>query len=783
MASLSSDTTAPESKAAPKSSWSTARDLPKISALIAVIGVIWVTLWQLHPSLLFSNTLDTGGDTGAHVALAAYLEHTLLPSGHLTGWYPGWYDGYPIYTYYFVLPDLLAALGAHVLGFDIAFKLATVLGALILPICAYAMGRLFGLKGALPSALAVATLPFLFDGSFTIDGGNLFSTMAGEYSFSFSLSIALLLIGLVARGVRTGKGRLLTPLVAMVCLAAHFVPYLYAIVLGLTVALMALVPQHWRGDDTLDTPEGLLRDPSELGRRKVVGWCVQVAVLAAALSAWWVLPFATSQLYANPMGYSNDTAFVAHLFPTADLWVAALALCGVIYGIARRSRFAFTLTIGAAVFGLAFRFMPQGSLWNERLIPLWFISLYLLMGYFAGGVVTETARWWRRRHERELGHDASAAGAQFGPLVLLLLALLVVIPPIIPNATLDRALSKIGITVGANQVSSWAQWNYSGYQGKPAWPEYHAIMTMMSTVGAEYGCGRAMWEYNSDQNRFGTPMALMLLPYWTNNCIGSQEGLLFESSATTPYHFLIQAEVSQSPSDPQVGLPYGGLDVALGVQHLQMLGVRYLITETQAATLQAASVPSLTKIDSTGPWPGGSKWTVWLIHNSPTVVGLDQTPTVVPGIDKNHTTWLNANVAWFLHPSSWSHLLAASGPSTWARAGERVPAGYGRIANPTAISDVSMGLQGLSFTSSQLGKPVLVKVSYYPRWKVQGAMGPYRVSPNLMVVIPTAHRVVMTYGSDPMTSLGVTITWIALFVVAGLFVLSLWRRRVSPKLN
>ncbi len=157
MASVATSNT--ETKTSQKSSWSTARDLPKISALIAVIGVIWVTLWQLHPSLLFSNTLVTGGDTGAHVALAAYLEHTLLPHGHLTGWYPGWYDGYPIYTYYFVLPDLLAALGAHVLGFDIAFKLATVLGALILPICAYAMGRLFGLKGALPSALAVATLP------------------------------------------------------------------------------------------------------------------------------------------------------------------------------------------------------------------------------------------------------------------------------------------------------------------------------------------------------------------------------------------------------------------------------------------------------------------------------------------------------------------------------------------------------------------------------------------------------------------------------------------------
>lgn len=765
------------------SSWSTARDLPKISALIAVIAVMWVTLWQLHPSLLFSNTLDTGGDTGAHVALAAYLENTLLPHWHLTGWYPGWYDGYPLYSYYFVLPDLLAALGAHLIGFDIAFKLATILGSLLLPLCAYAMGKLFGLKGAMPAALAVATLPFLFDPTFTIDGGNLFSTLAGEYSFSFSLSIALLLIGLIARGVRTGKGKILTPFVAMVCLAAHFVPYLYVMVLGTVLVSLGLIARGWRGDDTLDYPEGLLKGSDELDPRAVLSWSAFVGLFSAALSAWWVLPFATSQLFANPMGYSNDTAFVAHLFPTADLWVVVLAFGGVLFGLSRRSRFALTLTVGLVVFGLAFRFMPQGSLWNERVIPLWFISLYLLVGYFAGGMVSEVARWWRRNHPRALGEDACAPGAQFGPLVLLLMGLLVTVPPLIPNATLDSALSKVGITVSSNQVSSWAQWNYSGYQGKTAWPEYHALMTMMAKIGRTYGCGRAMWEYNSDQNRFGTPMALMLLPYWTNNCIGSQEGLLFESSATTPYHFLIQAEVSQSPSNPQVGLPYGSLDVALGVKHLQMLGVRYLITETTASTKQAASLSSLTKLDTTGPWPGGATWTVWLIHNSATVVGLSQTPTVVPGIDKTHDTWLHANVAWFLNESDWGHLLAASGPNTWARSTERLPATYGHISHPAVISQVAMGLQSVSFDTSRLGAPVLVKVSYFPRWHVSGATGPYRVSPNLMVVIPTQHHVVLTYGSNPTTSSGVAITWAAIVVLLVLSLLSWWRRRASPELK
>ena len=70
---------------------------------------------------------------------------------------------------------------------------------------------------------------------------------------------------------------------------------------------------------------------------------------------------------------------------------------------------------------------------------------------------------------------------------------------------------------------------------------------MMAKVGCDQGCGRAMWEYDPSLNRFGTTMSLMLLPYWTNGCIDSMEGLLFESSSTTPFHFINQNELSVDP--------------------------------------------------------------------------------------------------------------------------------------------------------------------------------------------------------------------------------------------
>jgi hypothetical protein len=41
--------------------------------------------------------------------------------------------------------------------------------------------------------------------------------------------------------------------------------------------------------------------------------------------------------------------------------------------------------------------------------------------------------------------------------------------------------------------------------------------------------------------------------------------------------------------------------------------------------------------------------------------------------------------------------------------------------------------------------PVLVRTSYFPNWAADGAEGPFRVSPNFMVVVPTETEVTLSY--------------------------------------
>ena len=800
------------------------RWLPAAATFCVIAGVIGITLWQVNLPLLFQNTSTTGGDTGAHFMMPAYFSSNLFP--HLTGWDPAWYAGYPIYTFYFVLPDALVGLASHVIPYNVAFKWATVLGSLLLPVAAWACGRLFGLRRPIPAALAAVSLPFLFDYSYTIYGGNLFSTLAGEYSFSLGIALSLVFLGLFARGLRTGRHRGWAALVLAACVVAHIVPTLFALVGAVLLTAFELLPERFRlYDDQTLSSSAVARAPAREGVRstgRTLWWAVSTVACGLALSGWWLVPFGLRQPYTTSMGYTNVTTYASLFLPVADRWALFMAAAAVVVALVRRSRFGILFSILGGVSALALRLDPQQHLYNVRLLPLWFLCVFLMAGWLFGVVVgwaaqvlhrARLAHWIslvrpdeaadrlapRRRSLRRPRGPRWEPGAVVGPLLALVGVATVVVPPLVP--TFAAQLPGLGIHPGANQVSAWSDWNYTGYEGKPGYPEYRALMSTMSRVGAQHGCGRAMWEYNADENRFGTPEALMLLPYWTGGCIDSMEGLLFESSTTTPFHFLNQAELSPSPSDPMVGLPYGSLDVPLGVRHLQLLGVRYFMAASTQVQKAADADPALHLVASTGPWrvdysgqPLATTWRIYQIKDSPLVAPLTDEPAVLHGVGPSQPSWLGQvgpagqpidgpSVAWYLDPGAWNVELTAGGPSSWPEVTAANWRGAPRVRLPaTTVSDVRMTSDSIHFRVSRTGVPVLVKISYFPNWQAQGASGPWRASPNLMVVVPTSHDVTLTYGASGANELGIALSVLAVLVLVALWgVPRLRRRRLAAR--
>jgi hypothetical protein len=772
--------------------------------IAAVVGVTVVALSQLHPSLLLANTTTAGGDTGAHVILPAFMKSHFLAHGQLTGWDPDWYDGFPLYTFYFPLPGLVTVLFNTVVTYNVAFKLVTVLGTLLLPVCTWAFGRLAGLRDPGPACLAAATLPFLFEASFTIYGGNILSTLAGEFSYSLSLSLGILFLGVVARGLRTGRNRALAAVLFAACLLCHLYPAIF-------VGVGAVV---WLVLDA-DLVRGLRHGvAARLARRRWGGrllWGVVVGAVGLGLTAWWLLPFAAGQAYTTNMGWTNVDGFPHLLFPPSDRWVLIADAIGLVAMVARRNRVAFFIAVMGAFSAAVICLDPEGKLYNVRFLPFWFLCLYLMAGYALAEVVSAVARWNRRRRldqwvvviRERLGSvhgmpwtpgmrisrfrrpvpDGNAPGSVVGPLVALAAACLVVVPPLVLPAT---TLSAVGITVGANQPSAWADWNYSGYQDKPDYPEYHAVIQMMARVGATEGCGRAMWEYDPSLNRFGTTMSLMLLPYWTDGCVDSMEGLLFESSATTPYHFINQNELSVTPSDAvnSSAFTYEGLDVPLGIEHLQQLGVRYFLASSATVEDAAAADPSLTQVASTGPWATSyngedlnTTWKVYEIDDSALVKPLADQPVVWDDVKPAQTSWLGPSATWYDTPSAWDVVPAADGPADWARVPTSDTHPAVKPEPATTVSDVHQTDSSVSFHVSRVGTPVEVKISYFPNWRASGADGPWRVAPDLMVVVPTGHEVTLTYGASRADRLGQLISLVALIAVIALVVVARRSRR------
>jgi hypothetical protein len=830
--------------------------------------------WTLHLAHfqfgdLFRNTTANGGDMGAHVWWPKFLIDNWFPKFRLSGWAPDWYDGFPVGQYYFPVPALMIGALDLVMPYNVAFKLVTASGPLMLPAAAYFFAKGIKAPWPAPPAFAVAAFGTLVQtrNDWQIYGGNIASTLAGEFSFCIALAFALFGLGALAYTLDTGRRRWLPPVLIALAIMSHIV---VAIFVGFAAILL------W-----------LTRRP-----RRTFRIAVPAGVIAVALSAVWLLPLLWQQPYTQSMRYEKlfpkwhnqlpswiplpgpikhviegfwnnilrpplDTSVnpVKHFSPTLWLpwWIWVLAGIAIVAAGWYRRRSTLVLLVLAVVFGVMFIEWPENTIWNTRFLPFWLLTWAFLaamgateIARFVALAVGGAYRWIRDgdlqdARAKAWATIATADEATTDPEARKEAAWMLAgrrfdhgppgwePPPELSDRrvrTSARRVGAIGLAIvmvfgsllalhrgfqaagnnAAIAIRGWADWNYSGYESKTYYPQYKAIMTGMEQVADQYGDGRALWEPSSGEpdaiNSYGTSLALELLPYFTHGKIDSMEGIYFESSATTDYHFLTVAECAKHPSNPVRGLDYGtpGTDFDLCVRHLQDLGVRYYMAWTPEMQRLASSNPNLTLVKTIpqnpsipGPSPDTklTEWKVYEVANSDFVVGLDKEPVVVTGLsagpyskcwgqtaagtsgtEAHLAAWECTTAPWWVDRSKLNTTYVQSGPSSWKRVNASDLGKVGQTAvTPTHVSNVQRSVDTISFDVSDIGKPVEVKESYFPNWKVKGAEGPYRIAPNLMVVVPTSKHVELTYGLTVADWMGRAITVGGL---VGLTLFGLW---------
>ena len=794
-------------------------------SLFVAVASAGMVIWGLGPSEIFVDSTPTGGDMGAHVWGPAFLRDELLPSWQLRGWSPDWYAGFPAMHFYMVLPYLLVVVVDLLAPYGVAFKLVAVSGVVFMPIAAWLMGRLSRWKEPLPALLAIAGLLFVFDHNFTIYGGNIASTLAGEFAFSIGLSLALVYLGLVSRVIDAGTHKVAATLVLGIVALCHPIPLLFAVAATvLQVAVRSTCRMRIRlgaRTATLFLLIGLLLISAVwlttsnqwirvlvcllpllvlmVSEFKASVGLLGLGILSGALSAFWTVPFLIRRPYLNDMGWEKLDEVRNNLFfperlsgdsaKMAILWLLALAAIGVVIGCLRWYQPAiFFLAMGVAA-GLAFIFWPQHRLWNARLLPFWYLAVYFSAAvgvYFLIELLQTRDSLDRRASSRDRGNLKVAVV----PVAVLFAAsiFISVYLGIAPGGTYNQNGDfRWGpVTVSSdhqNFVAGWAAWNFTGYEARAGYPVYRTLVETMADIGDEYGCGRALWEYDRDElGSYGTPMAPMLLPYWTDGCIGSMEGLYFESSATVPFHFLMQSELSANPSRPMRGLAYRGLDLDSGIEHMRMSGVRYYLAFSEQAIEQATGHPDrLELLAISGPWR------IYRVVNSSLVEGLSYEPNVSSDGNAGGRSWTDPAAAWFNDPIRRHVVITGDGPQQWARVdvaeapyigGRTFTESTERLLPSVSITDIRESREKISFSVDRLGVPVIVKTSYFPNWSAVGALGPYRATPNWMVVIPTDNNVELEFEATWAEYLGWVVT---LLGIVGVVVVHRNQRRDIAK--
>jgi 6-pyruvoyl-tetrahydropterin synthase related domain len=542
--------------------------------------------------------------------------------------------------------------------------------------------------------------------SYTIYGGNIASTMAGEFPFAFSFALLPLALALIWRVVEeNGRGWRLTTLVVTALVLSHILTTI-VLVLGVTVLLLR---------------------PSPRAVGAALGQLARVFGIAFCLAAFWALPFILRIDYTAHFAWTQLPGFGV-LFPEEIRPYLVFTLIGVVAAIARAERrvllYAWPGVVAVAVYALLAQFFPKASLWNARMLPFIYLCALLVAAYGAAVVVARLTALVQRN---------TGAPVRF---VYVAVAMLLVLTPIYGS------WRHRGFTPG------WARYNYEGFEVKSGWPQARALFDILRGLPP----GRVMWEFSRDYESFGTTRTLENIPVFAGQ--DTMEGLLIESSLNAPFHFINQAETSQTQTQAVPGLAYPGFDFPTGLRHLRMFGVRYYVAYTDQAK-KAAKDAKLPVVTTSG------KFVIYQVGDGHLVEVPSYRPVLLDDPDwrGNSLTWYRT-VKWLDVQLAYASKGDKDARAAFADPG-RLPVRdlpHQALRSPGPVPSRMVGDDQLEFTTDRIGEPHVVKVSYFPNWHVEGAKGPWMLSPGLMVVVPTQANVRLVYRDTPVEGAGKALT-------------------------
>ena len=678
-----------------------------------------VLILFLRVDLVFENNTPTGGDMGAHIVAIDTFIKDFMPNFQINGWSNDWFGGYPLYYFYFPLPAIITFFLNLIFPFGIAFKIMVVLSIILV---VYSIEKLMRKTSNQISIYgATAGLFYVFTESFTIYGGNLASTLAGQFSFGYSLAFANLSIFYLLKSNNNFRFPISSIFLAS-CLLSHLIPF---------IIYSPIYAFYW------------------LSRKQNFNQKILSISIFLALVSRWSASLIMNLEYTTNMSYTPFSRIEDLI--KKDILPIIFILIGLL--ITKHKNLIKNKTLNLFELYLIFSsillyfFVPEGALWNGRLVPFFNLGIIFLffkaletfiedMYLYQQGLNVLTVLFFGGTiYCLYIFYEKWSANQSYLNVYVPIILLIIIFAIINLNNVVIQ-LNMLVVSIIFSTISflpHWLNWNFTGYEGKNDWNQIQSLYTKLENLKP----GRIMWEPNSDMNKYGTPMTLMTLPYFTKHT--SMEGLYFDSSITTPFHFISVSGLAKRPSNPVGGLSYINNKFDQGVDYLYDLGIDYFISYTEEIESKAMSSDRLNFLFSSEPF------SVFEVSSSKVEL-INQDIEVFSKVNKQEgilsSVFRDTNITNFFEKAyeNFDELDE-----------KRIVEVSNKILiqpsnnNNLEVTDIRITNRKISFFTNNPGELHLIKVSYFPNWSISNGLGPFRTSPSFMSVIPNQEYVEINF--------------------------------------
>jgi hypothetical protein len=674
----------------------------------------------LRLELVFSDLLPTGGDMGAHIVPTKFFVTELFNNFKLSGWSQDWFAGYPVYYFYFPLPPIITSLLSFLFPFSISFKTMVLISQILLVISIEMLMRNnskeFSFYG-----FGVGLL-YLLTESFTIFGGNLASSLAGQYSFTYSIAFANFSIFYLLKSNHRYSTEIASLLIGLSVLS-HLIPFM--------IYLPIFAYYFLKSDAKINI--------------KISAFLFFLFIaMRFSISLFINLEFTTNMTY-TPYTQLSDLV-------KSD--ILPFAIGAIIYVISSSSRTTLKAVAGFELYLIIiaiflFFYGPESALWNGRIVPFFNLGIIILFFNLLHFDIKNLTKKIQGKYPLTIfilsinsylmylyyskwGNTYSTTTISVIFIILFMFLISINSEKFLIYTTL------VSLTFGTlSYLPHWLNWNFSGYESKNNWSDITTLYEGLDTLEP----GRIMWEPNSDLNKYGTPMVLMTIPMFTDH--QSVEGLYFDSSITTPFHFLTVSGVAERPSNPVGGLTYINGEFDKGFRLMEELGVDYFIAYTQSIKDKANGSENFNFLFS------NEVFNVYSI-NTKKVELVEDNLHIFESPDF-YDRLKNA----VLREGSEQSFFESAYKSFKDELNHKIIENYDESLAVRSesnadllISDLNIQNELITFKTNKPNQLHLIKVSYFPNWKIKNGYGPFRISPSFMAVVPKDEFVEIRFESS-----------------------------------